>query len=161
MVRRRHRPDLERSYVGFRLQDVHYAIPIARVREIVNPSATTPLPQLPPTVIGVVEHRGDVVPVVDACQQLGLGMQVRGARQKWVLVSAGARSVALSVDRVTEVFGTDDPIRPPPTTGGGDTRGLLGVVSHEDELVFVLDADRFARLVDDMASLSLPPRAGV
>jgi purine-binding chemotaxis protein CheW len=156
MARRRHRPDLERSYVGFRLGDAHYAVPIARVREIITPSPTTPLPEMPSAVMGVVEHRGEVVPVVDAGLELGLGPVEQNARQRWVLVAIEKRSVALAVDRVTEVFGTDAPIRPAPKDGEAST--LLGVVQHEGELVFVLDTTRFARLVEELGAFELPLR---
>ncbi|HOU91820.1 MAG TPA: chemotaxis protein CheW, partial [Polyangiaceae bacterium] len=40
----KHRPDPQKSLVGFTIGDVAYAVPIAAVREIVNPSALTPLP---------------------------------------------------------------------------------------------------------------------
>lgn len=154
---RRHRHDLERSYVGFRLGDVHYAVPVAVVKEIVVPSQLSPLPQLSASLMGVTEHRGEVVPVVDTRVEFGLRSSANPSGQKWVLVVAGKRSVALAVDRVTDVFGTDSALLPPPVSVERG-HGVLGVVAYGEELVFVLDTGQFTRVIESMAPPALLER---
>jgi purine-binding chemotaxis protein CheW len=61
----RHRHDPSKSLVGFVVGDVHYAVPIARVREIANALEIVPLPHAPREVVGVADYRGEVVPVID------------------------------------------------------------------------------------------------
>ena len=68
----RPRHDAERSLVGFSVGDVAYAIEISHVREIVAPLSLTVLPHMPPAVVGVANHRGEVVPVVDLRQRFGV-----------------------------------------------------------------------------------------
>jgi purine-binding chemotaxis protein CheW len=154
----RHRADPQKSLVGFLLGDVHYAIGIGQVREIVNPLPVTPLPHTPPEVSGVSDHRGDVVPVIDLRTRFGLPPLPSSRSTKWILVEAGSRIVGLVVDAVSEVFGTGtEEIRPTPSVGGGrDMRGITGVTNHNGLLVFVLDTKRFTEIVDDIADV-LPP----
>lgn len=141
------RKDPAKNLVGCVVGDVNYAIPIAAVREIVNPLAVVELPGAPPAVIGVADYRDEVVPVVDLRTRFGLGPSPVTRKTKWIILHRGESALALVVDVVTGVFRSGE-LRPPPALGGGDdTRGLEGVTTHEGSLVFVLDADRFDELV--------------
>lgn len=164
MATGKHRPDPQKSLVGFIVEEVHYAVPIAAVREIVNPLELTPLPHSPAAVAGVADHRGEVIPVVDLRTRFGLPPARDQRRSKWILVGVEDRTVGLIVDSVTEVFGTGGAqLKPPPALGGGDdVRGIMGVTSHEDALVFVLDLGRFEGLVAplDVAGLIAERSAG-
>src|ERR1700760_1011361 len=102
----RHRTDSHKNLVGFVVGEVHYAIDISRVREIVNPLEITHLPHMPYEVAGVADHRGDVVPVIDLRARFGLPAIEPTRQTKWILVDIGDRTLGLMVDGVTEVFGT-------------------------------------------------------
>jgi purine-binding chemotaxis protein CheW len=151
------RPDPQKSLVGFAVGDVSYAVPIADVREIVNPLVLTELPHVPAAVVGVADHRGDVIPVVDLRLRFGLRPLADRQRSKWILVQVEGRLIGLVVDRVLDVFGTSGAeIRPPPSLGGGDdARGILGVTTYDGALTFVLDVSRFDELVRPMAQAGL------
>jgi len=148
MAPRKERSDPNKSLVGFIVGDVAYAVPIASVREIVNPGALTALPHLPPAVAGVADHRGEVIVVVDLRARFGLGPAMDQSRSKWVLLVVAGRVVGLIVDQVTDVFGTGgDAVRPAPLLGGGeDVRGITGVISHGGALTFVLDVKKLETL---------------
>ena len=156
----RNRPDPQRSLVGFVVGDVHYAIDIARVREIVNPLAITELPHTPPEVVGVADHRGDVVPVILLRARFGLPSMEENRSTKWILVDAGTHTVGLVVDAVTEVFRTTGELRATPAIGGnGDLRGISGVATHNERLTFVLDVDRFVEMALELAAAGTFPVA--
>jgi purine-binding chemotaxis protein CheW len=150
----RNRSDPLKNLVGFLLGGVHYAVDIARVREIVNPIEVTRLPHTPMEVAGVADHRGEVVPVIDLRVRFGLDPEEEGRNTKWILISAGGDSkIGLIVDAVTEVFGTGDGLRPAPEVGGDrDLRGIAGVVTHNGKLTFVLETARFTELFDALAA---------
>jgi purine-binding chemotaxis protein CheW len=150
----RHRPDTHKNLVGFVVGEVHYAIDISRVREIVNPLVVTALPHMPPDVAGVADHRGDVVPVIDLRVRFNLEHREDQHGTKWILITLGNRVVGLVVDSVTEVFGArNDEIRPTPDVGGNrDLRGISGVARHEGRLVFVLDTARFLDVVEALSA---------
>lgn len=153
----RQQPDPQRGYVGFVVGDVAYAVPIANVREIVNPAPLTELPHAPPSVAGVLDHRGEVVPIVDLRARFGLDAAAATRRTKWILIEVERRSIGLIVDRVTGVFGVADALRAPPALGPGDElRGIVGVAPHAGQLVFVLDVGRF-----DVLTQSLRPPAAL
>jgi purine-binding chemotaxis protein CheW len=137
--------------------EVAYAVPISFVKEIINPSTLTELPHAPPSVAGVADHRGEVVPIIDLRTRFGLPRTVDPRRQKWILVDVQHKTVGLSVDRVTDVFGTGGvDLRPPPALGGGDdVRGIAGVTSHDGALTFVLDVSQFELLTKPLGQARL------
>ncbi|MFO0676653.1 MAG: chemotaxis protein CheW [Polyangiaceae bacterium] len=139
MVRPRHDPS--KNLVGFVVGDVHYAVPVAAVREITNPIDVVELPLAPDDVIGVADVRGEVVPVVDLRTRFGLRDDGPSRRSKWIVLRVATKLCALAVDTVTDVFGaTDGELRaPPPLRGGERTRGIRHVTNRGDTLVFVLD----------------------
>ena len=150
----KHRPDAQKNLVGFVVGDVHYAIEISRVREIVNPLDVTPLPHTPDEIVGVADHRGEVVPVVDLRVRFNLQPKEEERGTKWILVNIGSHIVGLVVDSVTDVFGArNDEIRVTPDVGGNrDLRGITGVARHEGKLVFILDIMRFLEIIDILSA---------
>lgn len=139
--------DLDQQVVIFRLGESSYAIEIAAVREIIRPQPITVVPQAPPCVVGVINLRSTVVPVLDLRKRCGLpeGEQTRESRV--VVVQVGSESVGLQVDAVSEVITlATDTIEP----AAGVIRGaedvlLRGVARQDDRLVMLLD---LARAID-------------
>jgi purine-binding chemotaxis protein CheW len=150
----RTRHDPSKSLVGFLVGAVHYAVPIARVKEVANPMWLVELPHAPPSVVGVAEFRGDVVPVVDLRLRFGLMATAATRKTKWIVVDVAGRTAALVVDSVTDVFGTKgaDLGAAPALGGGEDVRGIAGVTHHGGKLVFVLDVSRLRELTDSLAA---------
>lgn len=165
----RHRHDPSKDLVGFLVGDVMYAVRIEVVREIVNPLVVVDLPQAPRTVLGVADYRGEVVPVVDLRERFGLPVSAASRKTKWIVLDVGPRRVpgipvtiasryaALVVDAMTEVFGlAGGELRPAPPFGpNDDRRGIEGVTTLENRLVFVLDAASFGGVTTE--ALSRPP----
>jgi purine-binding chemotaxis protein CheW len=153
----------ERQLVLFGVGTVVYGLPIERVREVVNPLEIIPLPHAPAAVIGVTDHRGEVVPVIDLRTRFGLPPAEDPdalRRRKWIMVDVGdaanPRPIAAVVDTVHNVFMTREALRPAPPLGGGeDTRGLLGVLgrgrdSSDGMMIFVLDLARLRALIEPL-----------
>jgi purine-binding chemotaxis protein CheW len=161
----RRRGDRDKNLVGFSVGDVQYAIEIHRVREIIRPLTIVTLPHAPPAIIGVADHRGEVVPILEVRRRFGLPPVGSTRRTKWILVTLATRTVGLVVDSVSDVFGVGDADRRPvPSVGIGDAaRAITAVYGHLGTLVFVLDVDRIgaaAELVDvtPRSAEAVPPR---
>lgn len=144
-----------KSMVGFVLAGGKYAVPIEEVREIIHPTALTNLPKAPRTVAGVVDHRGEVIVVVDLRTHFDLREPPRPHREKWILLRRSG--VALVVDNVTDVFGSSSiDFRPAPPVRGEAQRGILGVITRgpdttdEQSLAFVVDARTFEELSESL-----------
>lgn len=156
----RHRADRAKNLVGFRVGDATYAVEILRVREIINPLPVVPLPHAPPSVMGVAEHRGDVMPVVDVRVRFGLASVPSTRRTKWIVVDTEPRSMALVVDAVTDVFsaGAAERRAIPEVKHGRDQRAFSAVYAHDGSLVFVLDVDRLRAVTDQVDFAAIEPQ---
>ena len=115
-VKHRHRHDPSKNLVGFIVGDVHYAVPIARVREIVNPLEVVALPHAPRggrrrrRLPRRGRARSSICACASACPPQSRAGKRSGSSSTW----PGAL-VALVVDAVTEVFGTGGAeLRPTP-----------------------------------------------
>jgi purine-binding chemotaxis protein CheW len=163
-MQQRLRHDPSKSLVGFLVGDVHYAVPVGRVKEITNPMPLVELPHAPASVAGVADLRGELCAVVDLRQRFGLSPSIRTRKTKWIVVDVETQRAALVVDAVTEVFGTGGTeLRAAPALGGGDqARGIAGVTTHSGTLVFVLDTTRIRELVDPIVTQgALSAAAGI
>src|SRR5207245_7054587 len=94
-----------KNLVEFAVGAAHYAVDIFRVREIVNPMVLVPMPHVPDFVLGLADHRGEVVPVVDLRRRFALGPAPATLRPQWLVVDGGDRHLGPLGDGVTEVFG--------------------------------------------------------
>ena len=94
--------DLE--LVTSRIGEQEICIDIQSVREIRGWTPATVLPHAPPHVIGIINLRGTVLPVVDLAMRLGLGRTEPTARHVIVVVQVGGKVCGLLVDAVSEIL---------------------------------------------------------
>ncbi len=95
-------PSTAIDFLVFHLDDGRFAVPLAEVREIVQAVTHTALPRAPAVVLGIIDVRGTIVPVLDVHARFG-----RPARPTLVsdhFVLAGNRPTALRVDRAVEIL---------------------------------------------------------
>ena len=141
-------------YLAFRLAEEVYAIEILRIREIVEYSPPTAVPMMPPSVRGVINLRGAVVPVIDLAVRFGHAPTGVGKRTCIVIVEtehAGATHVlGLLVDgvnAVTEI--SDDSIEPAPTFGAKvNTEFIAGMARINGRFVIMLDIARVLSIAE-------------
>jgi len=109
-------------YLAFRLADEVYAIDILRIREILEYRVPTGVPMMPPSVRGVINLRGAVVPVIDLAVRFGGGATGVGKRSCIVIVEVSEsdfrHDIGIMVDAVSEVLEIPaSEIEPPPSFG--------------------------------------------
>jgi purine-binding chemotaxis protein CheW len=152
------RRDQYRSLVGFVVGEVAYAVPTSCVREITTPASFTELPHLPRGVIGVFEHRGQVVPIIDLRTCFDVPAHVAEGRTQWIIVEVSGHKIGLCVNRVTGVFEVGfGGLKPVPELGKTvDPRSLVGVANQGDRLTFVLDIAAFRHYTLDVPLPELP-----
>jgi len=128
----------------FALGEERYALESAQVIETIFFREFTPVPCTPAIYLGVVNHRGRVLPVLDLRRLFGLAGHTLPER-RWIIV-AEANDVAVGIFS-DGVVGTvrvgRDAIAPPPPTLSGDRQAFLRGVTRE--LVAVLDLEALAR----------------
>lgn len=137
-----------RALVACEVGEVFYALPVEQVQEIIQPMHLTALPHAPPGVVGAVEHRDAIVPILDLGQRLGYG-PTREPRRKWVLLRGTQRSLGIVVARVHEVIEvSESQLRPAPDVGDIAARAASHVISYRGVMAFVLDIASVAQLAE-------------
>lgn len=98
-------PDEEFRLATFAVGDDLFAMDIMRIKEIVRPLPTTPVPKAPPGMVGVVDLRGTVLPLFDLRLRFGLPARAEADMQtvRHLIISLDGRVLGLVVDRVQDV----------------------------------------------------------
>jgi len=135
-----------------------YALEIARIREIVNPLPLIELPHGRAAVLGVSDHRDQVVAVVDLRRLFGLPSQEPTRRTKWLILESSRGPVGVVVDAVHDVFSSEnnEQRNVPVLDERHRERGIKSAYRHHKRLVFLLDADRLAEPALDIRPGELP-----
>lgn len=127
------------QFLLFRIGDEEFGLPIGAVEEIAPlPSRLTPLPQAPAFVLGVMNLRGEVIPVIDQVHRFN-GVAATGIKKRVIVVRIGAQRTGFIVDAVSEVLRVDDSaLRPAPDLGTEGTRVFERVANLEAKGKIVL-----------------------
>ncbi|HLO04452.1 MAG TPA: chemotaxis protein CheW [Symbiobacteriaceae bacterium] len=130
--------------VPFRLDGQRYGAPITLVREVGYMQAATRLPLTPDWVEGVVDLRGEVLPVINLRRRLGLPEKALTAETRLMVLASSERSVALIVDEVDTVTILSDEQIGQPDAGllPGAEEYLTGVARTGDGLILLIDLVR-------------------
>jgi purine-binding chemotaxis protein CheW len=142
-------PQAERAqFLTFKLGAEQYGVAILRVREIRGFSPVTRIPRSPDFVLGVLNLRGAIVPVLDMRLRFALDNADYTPTTVTIVLSVGTgdaeRQVGIVVDAVSDVLEMPAAeIQPPPDFGAGvDARFISGLASLETNMVMLLDVDR-------------------
>ena len=139
--------DAASQYLTFILAGEEYGVEILRVQEIKGWDAVTPIPNTPEHVLGVLNLRGAIVPIVDLRKRFGLETVEFGKTTVVIVVRMQhddqERTVGLVVDAVADVYRLDsDDVQPPPVMGTAiDTRFVKGLAVVEEQMVILLEID--------------------
>ena len=137
-----------RQVLTFVLGSETYGVDILRVQEIRGWSAVTKIPHAPAHVLGVLNLRGSIVPIVDLRMRFALEHAEYTAVTVIIVMSVvtagGRRDFGVVVDGVSDVVDVNvDDIKAAPELGTrGLTDYLLGLVSVAERMVVLLDIDR-------------------
>ena len=140
--------EASRQVLTFVLGGETYGVDILRVQEIRGWSPVTKIPHAPAHVLGVLNLRGSIVPIVDLRMRFALGRAEYTAITVIIVMSvvtpAGRRDIGVVVDGVSDVVDLDSTeIKPAPELGArGATDYILGLASITDRMVVLLDIDR-------------------
>jgi purine-binding chemotaxis protein CheW len=134
------------QFVTVRVAGEELGLPIERVREIVAERPITRVPAMPPSIRGVANVRGKVVPVVDLAAHLKLA---DGVASRWsclalveITVEGEPMLLGLHADAIGRVLELDE-ILPPPSFGARvRLEYLRGVAGVGERFALLLDLDR-------------------
>jgi purine-binding chemotaxis protein CheW len=137
-----------RQYLTFRLDDEVFALDVGQVREILDFTTITRIPQTPEFMRGVINLRGSVVPVVDMRLKFGMGATEKTVNTCIVVVEVQLEGestiIGALVDAVQEVFELEPTqIEPAPKIGTRlRTEFLKGMGKQDARFIMILDIDK-------------------
>lgn len=128
----------------------HFALPVTDVREIVRAVAVTPLPGAPSVVEGIIDVRGELVPVLDLRRRLGLPKKAVAPSDHFIVTVAGGRTLILWVERAHSLvpMPAEGIESKPDLTPGAEY--VAGVVKLPNGLVLIQDVLRFLSPTEEL-----------
>ena len=136
------------QYLTFMLADEEYGVDILRVQEIKGWSGVTPMPNMPDYILGVINLRGTVVPIIDLRKHFELESVPFDKTTVVIVVRVrdeeeGERTMGIVVDAVSEVHNiAKADLKPAPDFGGAcNTEAINGLVTRDDKMLIMLDID--------------------
>lgn len=139
----------ENKYLTFALADEEFGIGILKVKEIIGMMDITPVPRTPEFVLGVINLRGKVIPVVDLRLKFGLPYKEPDERTCVIVVEVIEENekvqMGIVVDSVSEVINIgDEDIEDAPSFGDPtiDTQYITGMAKAGDEVKILMDINK-------------------
>jgi purine-binding chemotaxis protein CheW len=131
-----------------------FAIDIMSVREIRGWCASTRLPQSPAHVLGMINLRGSVLPVVDFSSRLGLGESEPNTASVVIVAEIGDRLVGLLVDAVCDILTLGEGmLQPAPEVGDSRVHEFVrGVITTNNEIITLLSLDAVIPPSEELAA---------
>jgi|GEM_PF-283350 len=130
--------------VTFTLDGVEFGLDIAKVQEITHRSNITQVPGSPSFVIGVLNLRGQIIPVIDSRLRFHLEPSELTSSTRVIVIDLAGQTTGLQVDAVAEVVKLDDfSLREtPPLVAGVHSEYLAGMVLAGSRLITLIDLDK-------------------
>lgn len=135
------------QYLTFMLDGEEYGVEILGVQEIKGWEKCTEIPNTPDYVLGVINLRGSVIPVIDLRRRFGLQPREFGKLTVVIVVAleteSGSKIMGFVVDAVSDVYNiAAAQVRPAPDLDNSvDTRFVKGLATIDEKMIILLDLD--------------------
>ena len=133
--------------VTFRLGREHYGIPVGKVKEIIRPMEACPIPGMAGPVEGVINLRGEIIPVLRIHLVLGSREteEDNSRKQRVIILESGEGRFGIVVDEVRDVVKIEDEeIKPSPGVSSDHKceEAVLGIAQVGDRMIICLDPNK-------------------
>jgi purine-binding chemotaxis protein CheW len=151
------------QYLTFKLRDEVFALDISKVREVLDFTDVTKVPQTPDFMRGVINLRGNVVPVVDMRLKFGLSQTEKTVNTCVIIteieVDGESTVVGAMADSVQEVLDLEsEQIEAPPRIGSKlNTDFIMGMGKHNDQFIMILNIDKVFSVTELSETQGLDP----
>lgn len=132
-----------RELIAFRIGDQEFCVNIMTVREIRGWTPATPLPHSPSYVMGVINLRGAVLPIINLSVRLGLKPVAPDARHVIIVAQVGSKVVGLLVEAVSDILTvSDENIQPTPeVTSDLERQYARGILAIDKRMICLIELD--------------------
>ena len=142
------------QYLTFYIAKEIFAIEVLRIKEIIPDSDITPIPLMQKFILGVLNVRGDIIPIIDLSDRLELGIDISHDKHSIIIVSMEYEKletmVGIVVSMVNKVFQQDSKqLEASPTFGTKIKKDFTKQVAKvDDKFIPILDLDKILDLDD-------------
>ncbi len=142
--------EVNRELLVFALGKEEYGIDILKVQEIRGYDAVTSIANSPVFIKGVINLRGNIVPIVDLRIKFGLGHVVYDQFTVVIIINVSQRTMGIVVDGVSDVMTlASDQLRSAPEFGSAlDTAYILGLGTVENRMIILVDIEKLMTSAD-------------
>ncbi|MFP4342608.1 MAG: chemotaxis protein CheW [Cyclobacteriaceae bacterium] len=152
------------TFLMFTLGEETFAFSVSKVREVLELSRITPVPESPPAMEGIVNLRGSILPVVSIRSKFGME-KIEPTRRSRIIVldihtEQGSLALGALVDAVTDVaeISLADILPPPDGNDLKKAEYIVGVVRKDEEFILLVDGEKVFSQEETVAlSSSLKP----
>jgi purine-binding chemotaxis protein CheW len=144
-VQDQQRTDVQRlEFLTFTLGQEHYGLDIMKVKEIRGYDAVTKIANAPSFIKGVLNLRGDIVPIVDLRLKFAVGEATYNEFTIVIMLHINERIVGIVVDAVSDVINIgSDEVKPPPEFGVAfDSQYLHGLFPINEHMIILLNIEK-------------------
>jgi purine-binding chemotaxis protein CheW len=132
-----------RELIAFRIGEQEFTVNVMNVREIRGWTPATPMPHSPAYMMGVINLRGVVLPIVDLSARLGMKPAEPTARHVIIVTQVRDNIVGLLVDAVSDILTvTDDNIQPTPEVASNLEKSFArGILALDNRMICVIELE--------------------
>lgn len=132
-----------RELIAFRIGDQEFSVNIMAVREIRGWTQATPMPHAPGYIMGVINLRGAVLPIVDLAARLGMKPAEPTARHVIIVAQVKTKVVGLLVEAVSDILTIiDDNIQPVPEISSDlEKQYARGILAIDKRMICMIELD--------------------
>ena len=148
--------------ITFNVGNEEYGAEIQTVKEVIRLREINRLPKAPAFVKGVINLRGDVIPVIGLREKFGLEQEEYTEKTRVIVVEVEARSIGMIVDSVSHVvrLAQDEIEPPPPLVGEASGKAIGGVGKLGERSIALLNLNRILTTEEKIELECMKPAAG-
>jgi purine-binding chemotaxis protein CheW len=130
-----------RELIAFRIGEQEFCVDIMNVREIRGWTPATPIPHAPSYLLGVINLRGEVLPIIDLAARFGLKSKVPSDRNVIIVAQIQNRIVGMLVEAVSDILSiSDDSIQPTPDMASDFERTFArGIIAIDRRMICMVE----------------------
>lgn len=146
----------ELEIVEFGIGSYKFGMNVIKVKEIINPVPITAIPQTHQNVEGIIELRGEILPVVDIGTALSLAKSENPDQDKFIVAEFNKQKVVFHVQTVTKIHRISwEQIEKPSDMYKGLESQITGVIKLNGEMLLLLDLERIIAEINPESSITV------
>ncbi|NEY99528.1 purine-binding chemotaxis protein CheW [Bacillus shackletonii] len=143
----------ELEIIEFQLQNNKFGIDVIKVKEIIQPLPVTFIPHAHPYMEGIVQLRGEVLPVIDLAKVLNFDNSEDRSKEKYIVSEFNQMKVVFHVHEVSQIHRiSKQQVEKPSDMYASERQQVIGIIKKENEMILMLD---FESIISEMNPISI------